>query len=192
MFKLAPTKYKINDLLRKRWSPRLFSEKKVDQFHIMMLIEAARWAPSSSNAQPWRFIIFDGSDAQAMNKVHALLTEKNEWAKKAPVLIVALTKTVRDNGEKNHYAEHDLGLATENMLLQATELELAAHPMSGFDKEGFRTEFNIPDEFKVMTILAFGYPGDYQHASEEIRARDMRERKRKEYENISFFNAFEK
>jgi nitroreductase len=96
----------------------------------------------------------------------------------------------KNNGERNMYAEHDLGLATENLLLQATELALAVHPMSGFDKEMFRRDFDIPEDFKIMTIIALGYPGDYDHASEEIKMKDSRERKRNNFEIISFFNGF--
>jgi len=191
MFKLTPTRYKIHDLFQRRWSPRVFSNKEVDRSTLMMLIEAARWAPSNFNVQPWRFIIFDGKDKSALEKVHETLDEGNYWAKKAPIMIATLTKVMRDTGEKNEYAKHDLGLATENLLLQATEIGLSLHPLAGFDKEKFRKEFKIPGEYEIMTLIALGYPGDYQGVSEEIRIKDLRERRRREFEKIVFFNGFE-
>lgn len=180
----------LNEIFKKRHSTRVFSSRPVLQNIVQSIIEAARWAPSSSNVQPWRFIILDGTNRGLMSQVHDTLDEGNYWAKTAPLLIIALTKIEKKDGSHNPYAKHDLGLATENMLLQATDLGLIAHPMGGFNKDAIRKLFRIGDEYEVMTITAYGYPGEYKNYSEEIYIKDNRERKRKELEQIAFFNEF--
>jgi nitroreductase len=190
MFNFSKPKLSLNELFKRRHSTRAFSPRPVLHNIVSLLIEAARWAPSSSNVQPWRFIVIDGSDRVLRSEVHETLDEGNYWAKQAPVLIIALAKVTKKDGSHNAYAKHDLGLATENMLLQATDLGLIAHPMGGFNKDVIRKLFRISEEYEVMTITAYGYPGDYKNYSEEIYLKDSRERKRKELEQIVFYNEF--
>lgn len=156
--KPAHTDYPINELMRRRWSPRAFEEgRPVERESVLTLLEAARWAPSCFNDQPRRFLVFDGSDAQALERARACLSPGNAWALKAPVLMLSVARdTFEQNGKPNRWAQHDTGLATENLLLQAVELGLAAHPMAGYDADRARSEFGIPEGFTPIAMIAIG------------------------------------
>ena len=126
----------IHELLARRWSPRAFDpERPVSKLAIRTLLEAARVAPSCFNEQPWRFLVFDGDDTEALEQARSCLSAGNAWARRAPVLIlsVAAERWSRD-GSPNRWAEHDVGLASENLALQATSLGFAVHLMAGFDE----------------------------------------------------------
>jgi nitroreductase len=173
--KEARAAYPIDEVMARRWSTRAFEDRPVEREKIMTLLEAARWAPSCFNEQPWRFLVFDESNPEAFESARACLVEGNAWARKAPVLLLS---TARDNfakGEKfNRTAQHDVGLATESLMLQAVELGLAAHGMAGFDVERARREFNIPDGFTVLAMIAVGYPyrGRLEDLDEKLRAKE--------------------
>lgn len=148
----------INDLIAKRQSARQYSSAPVENGKITSLIEAASWAPSSYNLQPWHFIIFDGKDKKAMDMVWETLPSVNDWVKKAPLLIVVCQ--VPTKAEKEDYAFFDLGLACENMLLESYDLGLVSCPLSLFDKEKFKESFKLPADFEPKIIIAIGYPSD--------------------------------
>jgi nitroreductase len=155
----------------------------------MTLLEAARWAPSCFNEQPWRFLVFDESDPEAFERARACLAEGNAWALKAPVLLISVARDNFAKNEKlNRTAQHDVGLATENLLLQAVELQLAAHAMAGFDVERARREFNIPDGYTVLAMIAVGNPyrGRLEDLGEKLRARELAPRERKPIGEIAF------
>src|SRR5262249_32118041 len=122
--KPAQTEYPINELMRRRWSPRVFAEgQSVPRETLLTLLEAARWAPSCFNDQPRNFLVFDGSDAEALERARRCLGPGNAWALKAPVLMLSVSReTFEQNGKPNRWAQHDTGLATENLLLEAVEL----------------------------------------------------------------------
>src|SRR5690606_2421192 len=126
MDKPARTNYPIHDLLVKRWSPRAFSDRPVEPDKLRQLFEAARWAASSFNEQPWSFIVALKQDQAAFDKALSCLTEANQaWAKLAPVLVLTTVKRhFEKNGKANRVCEHDLGLAMGNLCVQATQLGL--------------------------------------------------------------------
>jgi nitroreductase len=188
--KPAESNYPMNDLLARRWSPRLFEEgRPVEREKILSLLEAARWAPSCFNDQPWRYLVFDGSNAEALERARACLVEGNAWALKAPVLMLSVARdTFTQNGKPNRTAQHDVGLASENLVLQAVDLGLAAHQMAGFDVERSRKEFNVPEGYTVLAMIAVGYPyrGDLDALPEKLRSGELAERRRLPLGEVAF------
>lgn len=188
--KPAQTDYPVNELMRRRWSPRAFEEgRPVEREKLLTMLEAARWAPSCFNDQPRRFIVFDGSDADALEKARACLSPGNEWALKAPVLMISVARdTFEQNGKPNRWAQHDAGLASENLLLEAVELGLAAHPMAGYDADRAQSEFGIPEGFTSIAMIAIGYPyrGKLEALDEKLRGRELAPRERKLIGEIAF------
>jgi nitroreductase len=188
--KPAPASYPINDLMRRRWSPRAFEEgRAVERKKILTMLEAARWAPSCFNDQPRFFIVFDGTDPGALESARGCLVEGNAWALKAPVLMLSVAReTFEKNGKPNRWAQHDTGLATENLLLEAVELGLAAHPMAGYDAERARKEFGIPDGFTPIAMIAIGYPyrGNLDDLDEKLRGKELAARERKPIGAMAF------
>ncbi|MGC4095996.1 MAG: nitroreductase family protein [Nitrospira sp.] len=182
MEKPAKTEFKIHDLLARRWSPRAFDERPVEADTLLTLFEAARWAPSSNNEQPWRFIVANKSQqATDWNRLFDCLVEGNrKWAVRAPVLILSVASmNFEDDGMPNRHAFHDTGLAAENLVLQATASGLVAHQMAGFDIEKARAEFHIPTGYEPVAMIAAGYPGDPTVLSERLRERELQTRSRR-------------
>lgn len=188
--KPAQTDYPINELMRRRWSPRAFEEgRPIERERMLTLLEAARWAPSCFNDQPRRFLVFDGSDREALERGRACLSPGNAWALKAPVLMLSVARdTFEQNGKPNRWAQHDTGLATENLLLEAVELGLAAHPMAGYDADRARSEFGIPAGFTPIAMIAIGYPyrGKLDDLDEKLRGKELGSRERKSIGEIAF------
>lgn len=188
--KPAQTDFPIDELMRRRWSPRAFEEgRPVEREKLLALLEAARWAPSCFNDQPRYFLIFDGSDPQALERARGCLVEGNAWALKAPVLMLSVARdTFEQNGKPNRWAQHDTGLATESLLLEAVEMGLAAHPMAGYDPERARSEFGIPEGFTSIAMIAIGYPyrGKLEDLDEKLRGRELAARERKSIGEIAF------
>ncbi len=180
MEKHAATHVPIHDLLARRWSPRAFAERPVEPDTLASLFEAARWAPSSSNEQPWRFVVATKDAAAAYDRLLACLLEGNrKWACRAPVLMLSVARlTFEDDGKPNRHALHDTGMALENLLLQATALGLAAHPMAGFDLDKARTDLRIPSGFEPVAMVAVGYPGDPSLLPEYLQQREAKPRER--------------
>ncbi len=188
--KPAQTDYPINELIRRRWSPRAFEEgRPVEGEKVLTLLEAARWAPSCFNDQPRRFLVFDGSDEEALERARTCLSPGNAWALKAPVLMLSVAReTFEQNGKPNRWAQHDTGLATENLLLEAVELGLAAHPMAGYDADRARSEFGIPEGFTSIAMIAIGYPyrGKLDDLEEKLRGKELASRERRAIGEIAF------
>ena len=188
--KPAPTNYPISELMRRRWSPRAFEESRaVEREKILTMLEAALWAPSCFNDQPRHFLVFDGSDAEMLERARACLVEGNAWAQKAPVLMLSVAReTFEYNGKPNRWAQHDTGLATENLLLEAVNLGLSAHPMAGYDADRARSEFGIPEGFTPIAMIAIGYPysGKLEELDEKLRAKELGSRERKPIGDIAF------
>jgi nitroreductase len=185
--KLASNQYPIHDFIRSRWSPRAFAHLPVEQDKLLSLLEAARWAPSSYNHQPWSFIVATYDDQTEYNRLLSTLVEFNQgWAKNAPVLILAVAKIRSDDGKTNRHAFHDVGLAIENLVIQATALGLAVHQMAGFDVDSARKQYQIPDEYEPATALAIGYPGDPNSLADGLRDRELAPRIRKPLHEFVF------
>jgi nitroreductase len=149
----------IHELLRARWSPRDFLDKPVEPEKLHNLFEAARWAASCFNEQPWRFVVATKDHPEEFQKMLGLLMEKNQqWAKTAWVLgFSAGKKTFTHNGAPNRFGLHDAGAAAANLAVEATAQGLHAHFMGGFDAQRARTEFQVPDDFDIAAAFAVGY-----------------------------------
>ncbi len=192
MEKPFPTDLPVHELLRSRWSPRAFDpDRPVSSAEVATLLEAARIAPSTFNEQPWRFLVFDATDAASRELARGCLTPGNAWARLAPVLFlsVAAERWSKD-GTPNRFAAHDVGLATGDLLLQACAMGLAGHPMAGYDAAQARELFGIPEGFTPMAMIAVGHSGDPGALSEPHRERELAPRKRKPMEEIAFAGAW--
>jgi nitroreductase len=157
----APAVDGVIPILLKRWSPRSFADREVSPALLGKVFEAARWAPSSFNEQPWRFLV-GSRGSSTYDKIFQVLSENNKkWAHLAPVLILDAAKTkFTQSGKPNRVAYYDLGAAASYLCLQAVALGLAAHQMEGFDPEAARKAFGIPEEYAIGAVIALGYPGE--------------------------------
>ena len=182
----------IHDLLRKRWSPRAFSSRPVERETLLRLLEAARWAPSSYNEQPWAFILATHDQPAEYARVLGCLIEFNQsWAKEAPVLLLGVAHLSFDrNQQPNRHAAYDLGAAAANLTMQATAEGLFVHQMAGILPDKARTEFHVPEGWDVMTGIAIGYPGDPSTLSDELRKREISPRSRKALASFVFTGAW--
>lgn len=181
MEKQADTAYPIHELLQRRWSPRAFSDKMVETDKLRSLFEAARWAPSSNNEQPWSFIIATQDDENNYRRLFECLKEGNKkWAFRAPVLMLSVARlNFEDEGTPNRHAFHDTGMAVFSLVVQATALGLMVHQMAGFDVEKARTELKIPDGHEPVAMIAVGYPGDPDILPDRLKQRELLPRERK-------------
>jgi nitroreductase len=181
MQKPAATDVELHDLIRNRWSPRAFAEKAVTPEVLRSLFEAARWAPSSNNEQPWVYLVATKDDPENLAKMLGVLVEFNAgWAKYAPVLAlsVAHVKTQRE-GKPNRVALHDVGSATAQLTVEANARGLQVHQMAGFDAEKARQTFAIPADWEPVAAMAIGYPGNPDLLPEKLRDRELAPRTRK-------------
>jgi len=170
----------VSDLIKNRRSARVYSDKPVSEEKIHSLFEATRWAPSSTNEQPWIYLYATKDQAELWNKLMEPLSDGNKiWVKEAPLLILSLArKNFQRNGRPNFYAMYDLGGANSLLALQAVELGLQARQMAGFDRDAARIVLNIPDDFELGVFIAVGYPGDLENIPEVIKAKEMAPRER--------------
>ncbi|MEZ4675613.1 MAG: nitroreductase family protein [Caldilineaceae bacterium] len=166
--KAAATAHPIHELLAQRWSPRAFAPHPVETAKLRSILEAARWAASGGNMQPWAFIVARrDADADAHARMVSCLSEGNvPWASQAPVLGITVASLYRRPEVRNRHAYHDVGLATQNMAIQATALGLHLHLMGGFSPEQARTAFAIPADHEAVTMFALGYLGNPEQLSE--------------------------
>jgi nitroreductase len=181
MQKPAVTDAPIHALIKDRWSPRAFSEQPVQPEILRSLFEAARWAPSSNNEQPWAYLVATKEDAENFVKMLGVLVEFNaSWAKRAPVLAlsVAHLKTNRDS-KPNRVALHDVGSATAQLTLEANTRGLLVHQMAGFDSDKARQTFSIPPDWDPVAAMAIGYPGNPESLPDKLRERELAPRTRK-------------
>ena len=180
MGKPADTQYPIHDLLRRRWSPRAFDDRPVESEKLRSLFEAARWAPSSNNGQPWRFLVATKDNKAEHDRLLNCLVEGNQqWAYRAPVLLLSVAKLEFEDGSPNRHALHDTGMAAENLSLQASAFGLVAHQMAGFLIDQARADCKIPEGYEPVAMMAIGYPGDPALLSDRLRAREAQPRVRK-------------
>jgi nitroreductase len=186
--KPAPVAAPIHDLLRHRWSPRAFADRAVEPEKLRSLFEAARWAASSYNAQPWAFIVGTKDDPENYKRVLDTFVEFNQaWAKNAPVLALSVaTHKFPHNGEPNRHAFHDVGQAAANLVLEATSLGLQVHQMAGIDPEKARKIFGVPDTHEVVAGMALGYPGDPATLPEHLQKGESAPRERKPTSSFVF------
>ncbi len=171
----------VHEFIRRRWSPRAFSSRPVDEKTVLTLLEAGRWAASANNEQPWRFIYALKGNDERYRKLFDCLFEGNQaWAASAPVLIMTLVKTHYEaSGKPNKYAQHDLGLAIGNLTTQASALGLYVHNMGGFSAEKARELFNLPADVEPVTMIAVGHLGDPEQLPEPFKQRELAQQQRK-------------
>ncbi len=178
--KTAVTDYPVHPLIQARWSPRAYADRPVEPEKILSLLEAARWAPSGGNGQPWHFIVGVRGQSATHDKLVEAIKEGNlPWAAQAPVLMLTVAKTTTGSGRPHTHAFHDVGLAVANLTFQATALDLHVHQMGGFDPEKARDLFAIPEGFDPVTMLAIGYLGDPGMLDERHRDRELTPRTRR-------------
>ena len=171
----------LQSFISERFSPLAFAEKPLPEEEIKLLFEAARWAPSAFNEQPWRFIYAAKNFPSEFNLLLSFLVEGNRvWAKNAPLLGISLTRiNSQYNGKPNKFAFHDLGLAMGGLLAQATSMDIKVHQMGGFSVENAREGLLIPKEYEPVAMFAIGYYGNPDELPEDLRKRELAERKRK-------------
>ena len=192
--KSANTSIDLLPAIRDRWSPRAFSAKQVTSDLLLKLLEAARWAASSFNEQPWRFLVATRQDPDAFQKALSCLTAANqEWARHAPVLVLTVVKDeFSKNGKPNRCAEHDLGLAMGNLSVQATAEGLVLHQMAGIDQDRIREVYGIPDGYHAVTGIAIGYQGDAEQLPEGwTKESELASRTRKPLQETVFGGGWE-
>ncbi|MDT4330411.1 nitroreductase family protein [Methylomonas sp. MED-D] len=189
--KPALTSVAIHPLIAKRWSPRAFApDRPVSAEDLTALLEAARWAPSCFNDQPWRFVVCDKSThPDAWARALEIINDKNRlWARHAPVLILSVAMAnFNHNGQANRWAMYDTGAAALNLCLQAGALGLASHQMGGFDAAAARQAFGLPEQCTPMAMLAIGYQADAEELPEEFRTAELAVRSRAELRQRAYF-----
>lgn len=175
----------IHPILNDRYSPRAFADVPVTDTELDAVLEAARWAPSSMNEQPWRFLVTRaGGDGHA-ELLAGLNPSNHRWADKAPVLILVMAvRTLSRNGQENHHARHDVGMATAQLTAQATALGLGLHILGGFKAEEVRQAFAVPDILDLVSVIALGHPGSADQLPDDLRERELRRSPRKALNEI--------
>jgi nitroreductase len=178
----------IQDVLAKRWSPYAFAPTPVPPADLRSLFEAARWAPSSYNEQPWAYIVATQGEPAEFAKLLSCLVETNQaWASAAPVLALGVVRLrFARNDKPNRAAVHDLGLAAGNLLVEATARGLLVHQMIGIVSEKAREAFAIPEPWEAWTAIAIGYHGDPARLADALAARDRTPRQRKHLPEFVF------
>ncbi len=193
MKKAAETSAPIHDLFAQRWSPRAFDARPVEVRTLASLFEAARWAPSCFNEQPWRFFVARREDGAAFERLASFLVEGNAWARQAAVLVVtAASTTFAHNKKQNRHAWYDVGQATLSLVLQGQALGLASHQMAGFDAERARAELGMPDGIEPVTMVAIGHRGAADTLPAALAERERAPRTRRPLAGTVFADGWEK
>ncbi len=181
----------IDPLLSERFSPRAFSDRPVTDLELELVLEAARWAPSSMNEQPWRFLVTRRGGEGHADLLATLSASNAVWAHKAPVLILNLAhRYLARNGQENHHARHDLGAAIALLTVQATALGMGLHQLGGFQPEAARTAFAVPDQYDIVSVVALGFPGDPDTLPADLKERELRRSPRKPLSEVVSFGRF--
>ncbi len=191
--KPANTQQPIHPVLAQRWSGRAFETTAISRDQIVALMEAARWAQSCFNDQPWRYLVWDkNSDPENWQKAFACLVEGNQsWVINTPLLLAACADSefTKKPGKPNRWGQHDTGAASASLCIQAASMGLMAHQMGGFDSDKLCTEFNIPPRYTPMAMIAVGYPvASADQLDADSKARELAPRERNSLED-SFFEA---
>jgi nitroreductase len=176
----APVESPVHELVLHRWSPRAFSDKPVSPAILRSLFEAARWAPSSSNSQPWAYIVATKDDKHNFDKILSTMVEFNQaWAKHAPVLAISVAQIKNKEGKPLTHSFHDVGSASAQLSFQAVADGLHVHQMAGFDANKAREVFHIPEDWQAVATIAIGYPGDPSSLPDKLKERELAPRQRK-------------
>ena len=178
----------VHEFITSRRSPLAFSEKQVEPEKINALFEAARWAASSFNEQPWRFVYAVREESDEFNLLLDCLVEGNRiWARNAPLLVLSIARmNFAYNDRPNRHAFHDVGLAVGNLLTQATSMGLVVHQMGGYSPEKAKRNLSVPDGYEPVAMIAIGYKGNIDNLPDDLKTRELQPRKRKSLVEIVF------
>ena len=187
MKKIAPSQYPILPEIALRWSPLAFADRPVEPEKLKRIFEAARWAPSSNNDQPWSFVIAAKEQSEEFELLAGCLNEGNAWARKVPLLALSVARMIfAATGKPNRHAFHDTGMAVGNVLAQATAEGLMVHQMAGYDVEKARTALRLPADHEPAAMIAIGYYGDHDSLPPAHREREEKPRVRKPIDQFVF------
>lgn len=176
----------MNELISQRWSPRAFdANSTISDDELRILLEAARWAPSHGNSQPARFIVGKRGTPTFAAIYETLRPGNKTWAHRAAALLIGCVITADSRGDLPNI-EFGLGLAMENIALQAVDLGLIAHMMGGFDKTAAHQAFGMPDDVRPLVVMALGHHGNLEDLPEDLQAREQRERRRHPLSETAF------
>ncbi len=183
----------LHPLIVRRWSPRAFSSITVEKEKLHRIFEAARWAPSCFNEQPWRFLLGVKGEGSTYDRIFSCLAEGNKsWCKNVPVLVALCAKTTfTHNNKPNNWHVYDLGQAAAFITLQAMAEDLFVHQMAGFDANKLKSEFNIPEDFTPVTVMAIGYPGDVSNLPPDLQKNERAPRERHSLSRLVFSEKWE-
>jgi nitroreductase len=186
--KAAPPVEGVLPVFHHRWSARSFENREVSTADLVKVFEAARWAPSSNNEQPWRFVVGTRGSATRAKILESLVGFNKTWAGSAPVLILGVAGSkFTHNGAANGYALYDLGAAASYLVLQAAALGLTSHQMAGYDHEALRKSLEIPEDYALGSVIALGYQGAPETlANEQLLQRETAPRERKALSELVF------
>jgi len=187
----AETDKPILELLKKRWSPRAFAEEPVKREDLVAMLEAARWAASCNNGQPWRWILATREDGEEYERLLGCLTERNQrWARQAPVLMIVCAYKLLPNGNPNPHNWYDCGAAMAQFTMQAESMGMRVHQMAGIQRDKVRETYGVPEDYDVCTGVACGWHGDPATLPEELPGRETEPRVRKPLDEVVFTGAF--
>jgi nitroreductase len=181
----------ILEIIQERWSPYSFSSNPVEEYKLKAMFEAAGYAPSCNNEQPWMFVYSTRQNKEVFDDFLGFLVEPNQvWAKHSYALIISMARTkFSTNGKPNRYALHDTGMAVANLLLQALVMDIYVHQMGGFSVEMVREYFNLNNDIEPVAMMAVGYIGDGVFLTPELLKRDEMRRPRKSVNEFTFINS---
>ncbi|TVQ40799.1 MAG: nitroreductase [Spirochaetaceae bacterium] len=184
------TSNQIVSVLQSRRSLRALDTREIGADVLERIMTAATLAPSCSNKQPWRYLVARGEDA--LSRVRLRLSEGNYWARRAPVIVLVITRDDLDCrlDDDRNYAQFDTGMSVMAMLAQAEAEGLYAHPMAGFDSVGLRGDFGIEDGYRLLTVIAIGYPGSIEVLNEKHQAAERSERDRKPLSDVVRYDSW--
>jgi nitroreductase len=192
MEKNAVIEHEVIKEIKLRRSGRAYSESPVEPEKIHTVLEAARWAPSSSNEQPWKYVLATKDNSELYDKIFDTLADGNKsWVKHVPVILVSLArKTFLKTGAANRFALHDTGAANALLCLEAAAIGLMAHQMGGYDYEKLKNALNVPEDIEIASVITLGYPGNLGELPEAIKARELAPRERYTQQEFVSTNGF--
>ncbi len=190
MEKPANTSQNIHPIIKNRWSPRAFDNRPIKEETLRRIMEAARWAPSSHNEQPWRFVLGVKGE-ETYNKLYEIMIEFNQkWAGSAPVLLLAIGKTTSEKGRENAVFQYDVGQSMAYITFQASEEDLVVRQMGGYSKEKARELFNIPENHQPIAMMALGYQASPESLPEDFQDMEKAPRERKPLDQLVYKDSF--
>ena len=180
----------VLEIIQERWSPYSFSSTPVEEYKLKAMMEAAGYAPSCNNEQPWVFVLTTREDRAVFDDYLGFMNDTNqEWAKNAYAIIISMARTkFTYKGKPNRFAFYDTGMAVSNLLLQALALDVYVHQMGGYSVEKVKKYFNLNEELEPVAMMAVGYLGDGESLSPELYKRDEKRRSRKVVNEFVFKN----